>query len=232
MFCKAAFGPLFLFPTFSRIKTSMFHKFDFMAKYLIFILLISTFAFSQGKTKVVSKETTTEKFNWNNYKHLVSDAKTSSKNDKRFVVGTKKIRITTSTDRIIVDVSHTDSQYSTQKAYNAKTRLLMGTSQQFSNMNIGVAKEYDSKGRLQYEWRFDKFYPFTLEQFIAKMKKMGIDITKKPDLYSANRFIDKGNPPMYDLIIRETPGADKIRYIRIDGNTGATISDKITYMEE
>lgn len=197
---------------------------------ILFLLVFSTFAFAQQKKKSAVVEVTTEKFTPGIYQKIAPVE--SSIYDKTYIIGKKKIRITEDKQTIHVVETPIGSQYATHKVYNAKSKLLKAVGYAFSNFGIGIDKEYDAKGRLIRKRNLDADYRFSLDQLIAKLKLLGIDITKNPELHFVNRYSEKGRPPAYTIMIRKEPDAMKVRLMEINADTGAIISDRITFMEE
>lgn len=109
--------------------------------------------------------------------------------------------------------------------YNKTTHILVATGTLLNDLPIGIHKIYNEKGELVREINYDKNFPFSVYDLIAKIKTTHqIDLNDGENSISVSRDIDKETGKhIYVIFYDKKPGSYK--YITVDGVTGQILSE-------
>jgi len=110
--------------------------------------------------------------------------------------------------------------------YNKNTHLLVATGTLLYDLPIGVHKIYNKKGELIREINYDKNFPFSIYDLIAKIKTTHqIDLNDIKENISVMRDIDKETKKNIYVIFYNKKNDGSYKYITVDGTTGQILSE-------
>lgn len=145
-------------------------------------------------------------------------------------------------DHFIKNTMVKGSPYYTKKTYYRSNLQLKASTSYFYSIPIGISEKYDEKGDLieKVDWGESKKINFSIEKLIRKMKEeFEIDLLVpknigvafgKMDAHDKTQLDSKNNVLAYMVTIH-LENHQGIRVIKIDAQTGETISDDILQYE-
>lgn len=157
------------------------------------------------------------------------------KNFKKHSKGKKECEIVQG-DSIFKRTEYNDSFYEEAKKINGKFKtvynyykeslIIKSTGKFFGDMPFAVAKFYNEKGEIIKEINYDKNYPFSVYDLIAKIKTTHqMDLNDPKENIDVNKTIDKKTGNYIYEILYNGKNNGSYKYITVDGITGQIFSE-------
>ena len=130
----------------------------------------------------------------------------SSPIDQFYIDGDNQVRVPVykRINIVTVKTSLGDTPYMKIEKYNQDTGKMVEEGQSFSFFNYGRWKIYNSDGQLVEEIDHDKFFKFSVDQLIEKMKaEYKVDILNKELSYVNRTYRNKYKLSLFKVILKK-----------------------------
>ncbi|MGV3458955.1 MAG: PepSY domain-containing protein [Flavobacterium sp.] len=124
------------------------------------------------------------------------------------------------------------SPFKKKKSFYKDNLQLKTEANFFYGLMVGVAKQYNTKGEVVEQRDWDKCCPFSVPALISKLKtEFNIDLEDETDKNAVRAGDD--DRWIYIVTIRLAGNPEgKVRQIKIDAASGATLEDKVSSYEK
>ena len=126
--------------------------------------------------------------------------------------------------------TNVDPYYVYYIEYDKKGNPIKNITTCYRNIGVGIRTYYDSKGNVIETFDFDSEFPFSLNDFLKKIKEeFNYDVTKfntnkDYDVIERDIITQYGlNKPVYTLKYTDYDDPSKMHCILVDGDTGETV---------
>ncbi len=193
-------------------------------KHSVFLIALFALSCNSGTKNITSNKNNNnmEKFNIEEFrakKVQINQMYSEVKNDS--IIETAEFD-----DSFVKYAKSLNNPLQNRKVYNKETYSIMAEANYFFKFPVGISKKYNDKGEVIETKNWEENYKFSVDNLMNKMEsEFKIDLATIKDVGVDRRF--ESEKYIYFVMIPTHDLVGSMREIKIDGNTGNTISDEI-----